>query len=176
MKKTAIFLVSLLIVSFLSPSFSLAATTNLQATINPGTLTISNPTIATISAVTLEGTSQESTGSLGSITVVDNRGNGAGWSVTMTVSDFTCCTPVRTIGVSDLTVKPGLVTVVAGKQTGVNAGEDHKFSATDDAATLMVAVTGGGLGSYRISPSIALSVPADAYAGTYTATVTVTVI
>ncbi len=40
----------------------------------------------------------------------------------------------------------------------------------------MTAVSGSGLGSYRTNPSLALNIPGNTYAGTYTATVTITVI
>lgn len=153
-----------------------AATTTLNAVINPGSLTIANPSIATISAVTLEGISQTSTGSLGAFTVTDNRGSGAGWSVTFNVSPFTCCNGAQAIDVSNLTMNPGNLTVVSGKSVGVLAGDAHRFMSADDSATLMTAVGGSGLGSYRVSPTLTLTIPTDAYAGTYTATLTVTVI
>ena len=157
-------------------SVSKAATTTLNAVINPGSLTVTNSSVASISAVTLEGVSQSSTGSLGPITVTDNRGTGAGWSVTMTVSDFTCCEPVRTIPSTNLTVNPGSVNIVSGKSVGVSAGESHTVSSATDPVTLMTAIADSGLGSYRVTPNITLSIPGDAYAGTYTATVTVTII
>lgn len=155
---------------------TLAATTTLNAVINPGTLTISNPQVASISAVTLEGTSQISSGSLGDFSVVDNRGSGAGWSVTVSVSDFTCCSPTKTIEVSNLTINPGSLAVISGKSSGVSSGGARSFTSTKDSTTLMSAVSGAGLGSYKVSPTITLAIPADAYAGTYTATLTVTVI
>lgn len=161
---------------FLLNSNVQAATTTLQAVINPGTLTLASPTVATISAITLEGTSQTSTGSLGAITINDNRGTGSGWSVTLTVSDFTCCTPARTIGATNLTINPGLVTTLSGKVSGVTSGSSRSLTSSSDAATLMNAVTNSGMGSYRVSPTLSLAVPGEAFAGTYTATVTITVI
>lgn len=160
----------------LTSSLTSASTTSLYATIIQGTLTISNPSLATISAVTLEGTSQSSTGSLGDISVIDNRGLGTGWSATVSVSDFTCCSGSRTISVSNLNLSPGSLKVISGKADGVKPGEDHVFLGTEDAATLMTALPGSGMGSYRVTPTITLSIPSDAYAGTYTATVTVTII
>jgi len=157
-------------------SVSKAATTTLNAVINPGSLTVTNSSVASISAVTLEGVSQSSAGSLGPIIVTDNRGTGAGWSVTMTVSDFSCCTPIRTITSTNLTVAPGSLSVVSGKTAGVSAGETHTVSSATDPVTLMTAIADSGLGSYRVTPTINLSIPGDAYAGTYTATVTVTII
>lgn len=156
--------------------YSAAATTTLNAIINSGTLTITNPSIATISAVNLEGTAQASTGSLGSVTVTDNRGTGMGWSVTAAVSDFSCCTPLKTITADNLQIDPGMLTAVTGKTAGVTAGNTHKFSSSEDPATLMTAVTGSGMGSYRVTPSISLAIPPDAYAGTYTATIIITII
>lgn len=170
------FALSLIFVGVLSFSRTQAATTTLNATINPGNLTLSNSSVATISAVTLEGVSQASTGSLGPITVIDNRGTGAGWSVTATVSDFACCQPSKIIPVTNLKVDPGLLAVVSGKSSGVFSGDARNILSPTDSLTLMTAVSDGGLGSYQIKPSISLSIPGDAYAGTYTATVTITII
>lgn len=153
-----------------------AATTTLNAVINSGTLTIANSNTATISAVSLEGTTQVSTGSIGPVTVTDNRGTGSGWSVTASVSDFACCTPQRVIAAENLEISPGAAVVLSGKNTGIATGSVHKFTSTEDAATLITAVAGAGMGSYRVTPSISLSIPPDAYAGTYTATVTITII
>ncbi len=173
-----VFVFPVSLVGFITHSSSLisASTTNLYATIIQGTLTISNPSLATISAVTLEGTSQSSTGSLGDISIVDNRGLGTGWSATVSVSDFTCCLNTHTIAVSYLNLNPGSLRVISGKADGVKPGEAHVFSGTSDSATLMAALPASGMGSYAVNPTITLSIPADAYAGTYTATVTVTII
>lgn len=172
--RTAVFL--LIISAVFTFSRAGAATTTLNAIINPGNLTLNNSPVATISAVTLEGVSQSSNGSLGPITVIDNRGTGAGWSVTASVSDFTCCEPTRTIPVTNLKVDPGLLTVVSGKSSGVSAGDSRNILSPTDNFTLITAVTDGGLGSYQVRPSISLSIPGDAYAGTYTATLVITVI
>lgn len=69
---------------------SRAATATVTANVTAGALLIyTTESVATLSAVTVNvTTSQNSTGSLGTITIEDNRGSGAGWSSTMTSTHF----------------------------------------------------------------------------------------
>ena len=166
--------VSAIIVS--SSKISFSATTSLNAVVSPGSLTLQSPSIATISAVNLEGVTQVVEGEFGGIVVTDNRGSGSGWSVTIASSDFSCCEPTRLIGAEFLTVDPGALSVISGKASGVVSGFKRRFSYKNEPITLMTATTDSGMGSYSVSPKVSLQVPADAYAGDYSATVTITVI
>ena len=164
-----------LLTAFAFPSVVSAATTTLKAIINPGTLDLVAPSIATISAVTLGGAEQVAQGSLGDITITDNRGSGAGWSVTLATSDFTANT-TQTIPAANLSVEPGSVTVLTGKSDGVTAGAVKSPTAAGDPLVIMNAGESKGMGRYKISPVIKLTIPSETLAGEYTATITVTVI
>lgn len=163
-------------VIFLNTSASFSASTSLNATVSPGALSLKSPSVATISAVTLEGVNQTVEGDLGNIIVTDNRGSGSGWSVTIATSDFSCCEPARLISAEFLTVDPGMLSVISGKTFGVVSGQRRKFLSKNEPITLMTASIDSGMGSYSVSPKVSLQIPSDAYAGDYSATVTITVI
>lgn len=152
-------------------------TTTLYATVNAGSLSLSTTSIATLSATTVAETEGSATGDTGTITTTDNRGSGAGWSVTSTSSDFTCCSPTRTIAVTNLTINPDnstLAGVNGASTTNVTAGSSHTFTSTSDSATIVTASSDAGMGQYTINPSVTLTIPVGVYAGTYTATLTIT--
>ncbi|MGI8419074.1 MAG: WxL domain-containing protein [Candidatus Levyibacteriota bacterium] len=236
-----------------------AASTVLTQNVNGGTLTISNNGNQALSAATVSTSNQNTTGSLGTITVTDNRGTGAGWNATATsthflkfnaatkitganstvstntgsstwsgvtggtytitiatggsvgtatfnvtglesasnvptgsgtgiaigikglLADFNTATYVTgdswtirvdVIPVTGLQITPGAVS----PSTGITGGSVHTFTTTTDPASLMSATAGNGLGSYTQTPSLQLTVPANSYANSYTATVTETVL
>jgi len=156
---------------------SVLGTTTLYATVNAGSLSLSNTATATLSATTVSESAGSATGSTGTITVTDNRGSGAGWSVVSTSSDFTCCSPTRTIAVTNLTINPNNATlagVSGASTTSVTAGSSHTFTTTSDSTSVVTAASGYGMGQYTINPSVTLTIPVGVYAGTYTATLTIT--
>ena len=83
-------------------SSAFAASTNVNQTINPGQLTLAAPASASLSPVTVNiSQPQTSSGSLGTVSVTDGRGTGAGWAVTATASSFARIgSAVRTSGSS----------------------------------------------------------------------------
>lgn len=153
-----------------------AASTVLKVDITGGTLTITNPSIATLSAKSLEGNVNTSAGKLGEIVITDNRGTGSGWSVTLTVSDFTCCNGTFSIPAKNLTITPGEIETLTGSFSGVNAGSAYTLKSSSDIATIITANNNSGMGSYKINPDLTLLVPSNAFAGKYSATLTITII
>lgn len=236
------------------------ATTNVTQNVNAGLLTIANTGDQTLTAATVSINSQNTTGSLGTITVDDARGTGVGWAATATSTHFIKYnSPVTTSGsnstltvdststynsatqgtytitiatggsagvatfnvtgletasgvttgtgvsagtrglklnfaaatyvtgdqwtirvdvipVTGFQVTPGSLTTISGVSTNVTAGSVHTFSSTSDAMALITASTGYGLGSYSVTPSLQLTVPANSYANSYIATVVETVL
>jgi len=77
-----------------------AATTSLYQEVDPGALTINSAGSDAMSGTTANATHDQLTsGSLGAVNVTDNRGSAAGWSATMTASNFTYLEPpVRVSG------------------------------------------------------------------------------
>jgi WxL domain surface cell wall-binding len=129
----------------------------------------SSPSIST----TLDGTDQTASYAplLG---IVDARGTGAGWNLTVAATAF-----------SDGAGH----TLAAGTLTGVSAGCHAAVTCT--AATnsvtypLTITTTAGkffnsaantGLGKVDVTPTVSVAIPGNAYAGTYTSTVTLAAI
>jgi hypothetical protein len=102
--------------------------------------------------------------------VVDARGTGAGWNLTLAASTF-----------SDgfgHTIAPGSVTAVSAACVGGNTctGATNSISyplgISGTAAKFFNASAGTGLGKVNVTPSLDVAIPGNAYAGTYTSTVT----
>lgn len=115
---------------------SRAATATVTANVTAGGLMIyTTESVATLSAITVNvTTSQNSTGSLGTITIEDNSGSGNGWSSTMTSSHFyKYQNPDTTNGVNNITIgNAAMYTGTAGTYTiDVNTG-GPRGSATFD--------------------------------------------
>lgn len=142
-----------------------------------GALALSSPGSASLTASTLASSTQQSTGSLDTITVVDGRESDVGWTVTASATDFTCCSPTRTIPVTNLNINPSnaTLTAVSGSLSGVSVGSSHTFTSTTDQTTVVSATSGNGRGHYTIDPDFILTVPVGSYAGSYIATITQTI-
>lgn len=77
-----------------------------------------------------------------------------------------------------LTVTPSSINVVSGSGTGVTAGEGGLMqgtSATSDPMTIMTAAGDQGMGDYFIDLGLSQTIHPNAYAGSYSAIVTLTV-
>jgi len=119
---------------------------------------------------TLDGTDQTVTYAplLG---VVDARGSGAGWNLTVAATSFS--------DGSGHTLAPGTLTgVVAGCKAGnsctaaTSSGITYPLVLSGSAAKFYNAAANTGLGKFDVTPSVDVSIPGNAYAGTYTSTVT----
>jgi hypothetical protein len=142
-----------------------------------GGLSMSTPSIADFASLTLSGFAQTTTAHMGTFTVTDSRGNGVGWNVTVQASQFTYGSrtlPLGSVSMPQPSVakgsplSTGLPTMLAGPYLIDGVSSIKIASAAND---------GGGQGSYIFTPGpLTLNVPAKTYAGTYTSTVTVSVI
>jgi len=127
---------------------------------------------------TLDGTDQTVTYQL-PLTVVDARGTGGGWNLTVTSTQFT--TGTRTLATS----ASSLTTVTSA----CNAGST--CTNPTNAITLPIALPAGataptavkffnsaantGMGAFTVTPTVSVTIPGNAYAGSYQSTVTVAV-
>jgi hypothetical protein len=103
--------------------------------------------------------------------VVDARGTGAGWNLQVSATTFA--------DGSGHTLAPGTVTsaaqaCVAGSTctAAVNSGITLPLTISATAAKFFNAAALSGLGKVNVTPTIAVAIPGNAYAGTYTSTVT----
>ena len=156
----------------------LAATTNINATVNPGTLSIQAPGTASMTAIdldTLPDAGGYSTGTITGVRVKDHRAASPGWSATATCTNFSDGGS-NTIAVTNLTITPSAISPVGNSSlTGVTAGSAHTYTGTSDPATLMTATAGNGRGRYDQNEALSLFVDISTVPATYTATVTETV-
>ncbi len=153
------------------------STTTASATIVPGTLSESAASTATASAVTLDGT-DKSTSYAFAISVIDARGTGAGWNLTMQTSQFqTSGSPTYSLNSNASTLSGVLTACVASTTCSASSGAVQNTGSNLSSATkIWSAGAGAGMGSYTVTPTVNVAIPADTYAGTYTSNVTVDLI
>lgn len=139
-------------------------------------LSISVPTSSAFSNFTLGSSPhQSSLSNMGNIDV--SGGSGQAWSATGKMStNFTVESYTMSIA-NNLNINPGAngVTVVVsgtGDET-VTAGASHTFTALDENTTV---ISGSGTGTYRVQPSLTLTIPENTNAASsYTATMVFTI-
>jgi hypothetical protein len=125
----------------------------------------SNPSITD----TLDGTDQVVSWSA-LLGIVDARGTGAGWNLTMAATTFT--------DGAGHTLAPGTVASTSSACQGGNActtatnSVTYPITLSGTAAKFFNAAANTGLGKVNVTPSVDVAIPGNAYAGTYTSTVT----
>jgi len=152
-----------------------AATAALAGTITPtatitGTAGVSlnlpsNPSISN----TLDGTDQVASWSA-ALGVVDARGTGTGWNLTVGSTTFSDGQG-HTLGAGTLT---GVTAACrAGNScTAPTNAVSYPITLGSTATKFFNAAVNTGLGKVDVTPSVDVSIPGNAYAGTYTSTVT----
>jgi hypothetical protein len=118
---------------------------------------------------TLDGTDQTVswTALLG---VVDARGTGAGWNLTVSATSFS--------DGSGHSLSPGTITGITTACQGGNActaatnGISYPLTLSGTAQKFFNAAANTGMGKVNVTPSVSVAVPGNTYAGTYTSTVT----
>lgn len=141
--------------------------------VNGTALTLTTGGNQTLAPIFLAGDDQISTGTLGLFDIKDARGNGLGWNVFISATDFyKTGIPVRNISANNFSVPlaPDVVTVDGNAPPSSFSG-----SLAGAGIKLLSAAVGEGMGEYQVTPKLVLVVPAQTYAGTYTATITETI-
>jgi hypothetical protein len=168
--KRIVITLGIAVLALTAATAALAGTLTATATVS-GTAGISlnlpaNPSITD----TLDGSDQTATYAplLG---VVDARGTGAGWHLQISATTFTD-------GASH-TLAPGTLAAVAQActtgstcTTATSSGISYPLTIGTTAATFFSAALDTGLGKIDLTPTINVAIPGNAYAGTYTSTVT----
>jgi hypothetical protein len=152
-----------------------------SVTITGGSLSFTGDNV-TLSEVTLDGTDQTSTSaySANSWSASDARGTGAGWNVTIESTDFSDGTHTIDISESDQEFKIQLeashITVVNGNTAPTSQVTSLTAIPTTGGSALkfLSAAVDAGMGVYTIQPNFELEVLAETYAGSYSATMTIT--
>ncbi|MHC3377705.1 WxL domain-containing protein [Ligilactobacillus equi] len=159
--------------------------------VDPGSLTMSaSLDSSSPKAQTLNGTSnlQFTTGG-GAITITDARGTGAGYKLSVSATPLSFKNDTNTNGVSrqssisNITATTDKVSVQpANTSASMGAAPDVKNTITNFVGTTGTIATAAsntennqGMGSFVITlPSYTFTIPASAYAGTYSSTITYT--
>ncbi len=160
----------------LAATVALAALVATPLALGAGSLSESTSASPTFS-VTLNGSNQTTTYTL-PISVVDSRGTGLGWNLTITSTRFTN-------GAQSLSTNASQVTSVSSScavAPCVNPINSVGYPVTVPAGTAPPAAVKfynaallTGLGSFTITPTIRVSVPANTFKGTYTSTITLAI-
>ena len=137
-------------------------------------LTITTAAIA-LPEVTLDGSTQIVDGST-SAWQADSVGETGGWNVTVASSDFSNGDD-KTIPVSDFQVRllDANIVVVSGDTNGPVSTQTTFATLSGTALKIASAAVGEGDGVYDLTPDFRLTIPAETYVGSYTATVTISV-
>lgn len=160
----------------LTGTIALSATTT--AAVN-GTLSLSVPAsaAATFGSPTLVANKSTTTGTLPNITVTDDRVvTRQGWTLSANVADFVNSTDVtNTIGKAYLGIAPA---VVAGSTTaaGVTAGTPTVAGSATYPATFAEAAAANAVGTTVLNGALTFVAPQNKAAGTYTSTLTLTLV
>ena len=129
-----------------------------------GTLDIAVPASVNLGSVTASSAAQSLTNvALGAVTVTDGRGVSSGWVATASATDFTG--PQTLAGAS--VYSP---TAASATNATVTAAADQTL--TTSAATVQTATLAVGVYSATWNPTVTVTIPANALAGTYTSTIT----
>jgi WxL domain surface cell wall-binding len=155
-----------------------SANVTATATITGGTLAVSSSATPTTS-VTLNGLDQTPTYTV-PMQVTDPRGTGAGWNITLTSTTFTTGSNSLATNASAVT---GATTSCFAGSTCTDASNSVGFpisvpaGASPPAANkIFDAALNTGMGELIVTPTVQVAIPANAYAGTYTSTLTLAVV
>lgn len=155
--------------------------TNIVAVIQSGPLTMSNTLITAVPTVVLNGQNQLATYTI-RIYVTDATGLHKGWSISVTSTAFTTIVDgtLHTLPTNASSSQDPPTVVATGTSTlpTPNVGFPVAIPAAltpPPAVTLYNARTDSGMGSFSITTTITLVIPANAYAGTYTSVLTLSI-
>ena len=147
---------------------NITATATLSGTAGVSLGLPGNPSVSD----TLDGTDQTVTYAP-VLSVVDARGSGGGWNMTISATSFS--------DGSGHSLTPGSISSVAqachssSACTAPTNAIGYPLTVNGSAAKFFNATANTGLGKIDVTPSVDVLVPGNAFAGTYTSTVTLAV-
>jgi hypothetical protein len=161
-----------------------AASTVVSATVSAGTTLSANPTGTPTIGITLNGIDQTAIYQL-PLSIVDSRGSGGGWNLTITSTTFNDGTGLgagHTFPTTASVITGVTATCATGSTcTGPNNNIVNSALTIPAAATAPTAVkflnaqTNSGLGTINLTTAVNVTIPANVFAGTYTSTLTVAI-
>ncbi len=182
----AVFLATVLTAMIAATAFAAGES---GVTLTGDTLSGGAITFSDFSGVTLNGQQQTTTATWSIADVVDSRGTGAGWNLSLTMTQLKQYDTGESAYVPDgYTIPTSSVTVSAAPEVTLADGTSSPANTittvststaldTGSPVTLLSAAVDGGMGSYNIGDLTAtLAIRADAYAGTYKTDATVALV
>lgn len=161
--------------AFAATTANIATTATVTGT---GALTLTAPATATLSN-TLDGSDQSATYAP-ALTLIDARGTGAGWNLTITSTTFTAGSNTLSTTASSVT---GVTQSCNPGGLCTNPTNLITYPLTVPAATsapaavkLFNSSANTGLGRFTITPTISVSIPGNSFAGTYISTITISAV
>lgn len=150
---------------------SAASAEDASQTVQGGSLSVT-PTSVSFNGVTLNGSNQTSSKTTADWSIVDPRGTGAAWTVSVRASGAltsaagTVETTARTIALGNLSVSTGSFTAATGSDaaTGITGASSMVLTTGDQT---LASTSGPHKGTYTFAPTFALAVPANAYRSNY---------
>jgi hypothetical protein len=153
------------------------STTGASTYVTPGPLSMDLTPVTQPTAITLNGTDQTETFSL-PIVVNDDTGSGAGWDLTLSLTTFTNSGHTLAADVAEVSSQP-TATCNSGTCTAASvSGISYPLVLTADGSTtskFFNAVANTGMGNFTVTTPFSVTIPANAYAGTYSSTFTVSI-
>ncbi|TFD64567.1 ice-binding family protein [Cryobacterium sp. Hb1] len=126
---------------------------------------------ATLSAVTLLGTQPQFAMGVSSLwTIIDARGTGAAWTLSVSATTPTSAagtveTQDRVLPVNNLSIAPG--TISTGPNTDAATDITAPTLALSTSPQTLIATTGPHRGTYLLTPTYSLIIPSNAYRSNY---------
>jgi hypothetical protein len=170
MNKRIYSILAVVVVALAAATAAVAANLTATATVTGASgLSLNLPSNPSISD-TLDGTDQTVTYAP-AFGLVDARGSGAGWNLTMSATTFSD-------GSGHTLAAGAIASVAAGCHSGSTCtaptnSVSMPLTLSTTAAKFFSSAANTGLGKVDVTPTIDVAIPGNAYAGTYTSTVTV---
>jgi hypothetical protein len=151
------------------PAFAATASnTPVTVEVTGGDLTISAPAESVnLGSVVTSNTAQTVSALLGNVTVTDNRGGTAGWTATASATDFTGPQTISTSTWGSVVYTAPQATV-----TGTATVTPSTESTMYPGGRVQDATDVNGSNTATWDPTIAVTIPANALAGTYSTSIT----
>jgi hypothetical protein len=162
------------------PASSLATSVTATGTVSGSTLSVSTASTPSFTA-NLDNGDSTPTYTM-ALATQDTRGTGAGWSETITSTQFSTGAPNNYTLATDASTVTGVTAATAsGTNTAASTNVSYPVavpagSGPPQAVKLFNAASGSGMGKFTITPTIGVFVPQNSYAGTYTSTVTLAIV
>lgn len=161
-----------------------ASADSTTATLNVGGGTLTETALSTgpSASVTLDGTDQTATYSMG-ITVRDARGTRAGWNLQITSTQFSTGGQNAAALPADASTATGVTVACIAGASCCDPTNSIAYPLTIPAGPtvpnpvkLFNAAAGTGLGRFTVTPKVQIAVPATTLAGSHTSTVTLSIV